>query len=69
MEKRESKEKKIDFEKVLSDMIQSNQQYFGGKNSGKYIRPASRYEAWMCANALSNLVIIEKLNLILNKGK
>ena len=60
---------------VLDGLInnESTKHYFGlGENGEKYKTVPTRYEAWIMASALSNIVLIdriEKLTEIINKRR
>lgn len=71
MNRRESKEVNNlnNFEKVLEEFLndKNNQIYFGlGENSEKYKTATTRYEAWMMVTALSNIVLIGKIDELIN---
>jgi len=63
-----------DVEGALEYLLKESQRYFGiGEDSDKYKTPPTRYETWMMASALSNIILIDKIkeliNLMKKKGK
>ena len=51
-----------DAETLLNKLLQEHEHYFGkGEKGEKYIQPTTRYEAWLLANVLSNLIIVDEL--------
>lgn len=64
-----------EIESVLNGLInnKNTKHYFGfGDDAVKYRDPTTRYEAWFMASALSNMILInriEKLIEVINKRK
>lgn len=66
MNKRESKKDPTELsnQDLLNYVINKNPKFIGKEEQDreKYLRPVSRYDSWLLISALSNLVLIDKMN-------
>ena len=52
---------------VLKDLLKKHGHYYGldeSKSGKKYRDPTTRYEAWIMANAISNVLLLKEIKLL-----